>query len=48
MRTDAYKNLISAMDMLSEPPEVKFNAVSHTGGMEIIEMARGYKRHLIK
>jgi len=43
MRTDTYKNLLSAMDLLSKPPEIKFNTVSDTGGLEVIEEVRGHK-----
>jgi quinol monooxygenase YgiN len=43
IRSDDYRNLLSAMDLLSDPPEIKINTVSDTGGFEVIKEARGYK-----
>src|SRR5512143_1439503 len=37
IRTDNQRQLLALMDLLSEQYEVKFNAVSHTSGMELIE-----------
>ena len=33
---DSYRKLLALMDLLSEPPEIKFNTVSHASGMEYI------------
>ena len=36
IRTDNQRRLLALMDLLSEQPELKFNTVSHTAGMEFI------------
>ena len=33
---DNQRRLLALMDLLSEPPELRFNTVSHTAGMELI------------
>ena len=37
IRTDNQRQLLALMDLLSEQPELRFNTVSHTAGMELIE-----------
>ena len=37
IRTDNQRRLITLMDLLSEQPELRFNTVSHTAGMDLIE-----------
>ena len=37
IRTDNQRRLLALMDLLSEQPELRFNTVSHTAGMELIE-----------
>ncbi|MBE0428061.1 MAG: antibiotic biosynthesis monooxygenase [Nitrospirae bacterium] len=37
IRTDNQRRLLALMDLLSEPPELRFNTVSHTAGMDLIE-----------
>ncbi|MFI5295942.1 MAG: putative quinol monooxygenase [Thermodesulfovibrionales bacterium] len=37
LHTDNQRRLLALMDLLSEQPELRFNAVSHTAGMELIE-----------
>jgi len=34
---DSQRGLLVLMDLLSEQPEFRFNTVSHTAGMELIE-----------
>lgn len=34
---DTQRWLLSLMDLLSEPPELRFNTVSHSAGMDLIE-----------
>ena len=36
IRTDNHLRLLTLMDLLSEQPELRFNTVSHTAGMELI------------
>ena len=33
---DSQRWLLSLMDLLSEPPELRFNTVSHSAGMDLI------------
>lgn len=37
IRTDNHHRLMALMDLLSEQPELRYNTVSHTSGMELIE-----------
>ena len=37
IRTDNHRRLMALMDLLSKQPELRFNTVSHTSGMELIE-----------
>jgi len=35
--TDNQRQLLALMDLLSEQPELRFNTVTHTAGMDLIE-----------
>lgn len=37
IRTDNHRRLMALMDLLSRQPELRFNIVSHTSGMDLIE-----------
>ena len=37
IRTDNHRRILELMDLLSEQPELRFNTVSHTAGMDLIE-----------
>jgi quinol monooxygenase YgiN len=37
IRTDNQRRLLALMDLLSEQPELRFDTVSHTVGMDLIE-----------
>jgi quinol monooxygenase YgiN len=37
IRTDNHHRLMALMDLLNEQPELRFNTVSHTSGMDLIE-----------
>lgn len=37
IRTDNHRRLMALMDLLSRQPELRFNTVSHTSGMDLIE-----------
>jgi len=39
LRSPHYRNLLAAMDLSSEPPEVKFSTISKTEGMEVVQRA---------
>jgi quinol monooxygenase YgiN len=38
--SDDYRNVLLSMEMASEPPDVRFETVSHVSGMEMIEEVR--------
>ena len=40
IRTDNQRRMLALMDLLSEQPELRFNTVLHTVGMELIEEVR--------
>lgn len=40
VRSNNYRQLLAAMDLLAEPPEVKINAISYTAGLEAIQATR--------
>jgi len=37
IRTDNHRRLMALMDLLNEQPELRFNTVSHTSGMDLIK-----------
>jgi quinol monooxygenase YgiN len=37
IRSDSQRRLLSLTDLLSRQPELRFNTVSHTAGMDLIE-----------
>jgi quinol monooxygenase YgiN len=41
LRSPQYRNLLAAMDLSSEPPEVKFTTVLKTEGMELMQRVLG-------
>jgi quinol monooxygenase YgiN len=40
LRSEEYRNLLLVMEMAKEVPEVRFDVISHTSGLEAIERAR--------
>jgi quinol monooxygenase YgiN len=40
LRSDDYRHALFVTEMAVEPPEIKFQTISHSGGVEIIEKAR--------
>jgi len=44
LRSDDYRNMLFVTEMAVEPPEIKFQTISHSAGVEIIEKARGCVR----
>jgi len=40
LRSDQYRNILLVMEMALEPPEVRFDEVSRSTGVETIEQAR--------
>jgi quinol monooxygenase YgiN len=41
IRSPHYRNVLAAMDLSSEPPEVKFTTVLKTEGMEVMQRVLG-------
>lgn len=44
IRDKNYRKLLALMDFLSEPPQVKFNTISNTQGMEYVVRVLGLNR----
>jgi quinol monooxygenase YgiN len=40
LRSNDYRNVLLVTEMAVEPPEIKFQTISHSAGIEIIEKAR--------
>jgi quinol monooxygenase YgiN len=40
LRSNEYRNVLLVMEMALKPPEISFNTVSHSAGLETIERAR--------
>ena len=40
LRSEEYRDLFLVMEMAKEAPEVRFDEISHTSGLEAIERAR--------
>jgi quinol monooxygenase YgiN len=40
LRSNDYRKILALMELSSEPPEIRFNSVSHLGGLGVIEEAR--------
>ena len=41
LRTNTFKTLLMLMDFSRERPEIKFNTISHTAGIESVRLALG-------
>jgi len=40
LRSDRYRRLLLVMEMAEAPPEIRFDTISHTSGVDTIEKAR--------
>ena len=45
LRSEDYHRMLFLMELAAEPPEIKFQTISETGGIEVIEKARGATRN---
>ncbi len=45
LRSEDYRRLLLVMELAGEPPEIKFQTISETAGIEVIEKARGATRN---
>ena len=41
VRSDEFRRILAAIDLASEPPEIRFCSVASTSGIELIEEIRG-------
>jgi quinol monooxygenase YgiN len=44
LSSDHFRNVLLVMEMALEPPEIGFHTIEHSGGVEVIEKARGCRR----
>jgi len=44
IRSDEYRNLLLVLEMASMQPEIQFNKIANSTGIETIEKARGHAR----
>ena len=40
LRSDKYRKILLVVEMAAEPPEIRFDTISHSSGVETIELAR--------
>jgi quinol monooxygenase YgiN len=40
LRSDKYHKILLVVEMAAEPPEIRFDTISHSSGVETIELAR--------
>jgi quinol monooxygenase YgiN len=40
LRSDKYRKVLLVVEMAVEPPEIRFDTIAHTSGVETIEKAR--------
>ncbi len=45
LRSEDYRRMLLVMELAGEPPEIKFQTISETAGIEVIEKARGATRN---
>jgi quinol monooxygenase YgiN len=44
LRSDEYRNLLLVLEMATKQPEIRFDTISNSAGIEAIEKARGRAR----
>ena len=44
LRSDKYRNVLLVVEMAAEPPEIRFDNITHSSGVETIEQARIHTR----
>ena len=40
LRSDEYRRILLVVEMAAEPPEIRFDTIAHSTGVETIEQAR--------
>jgi hypothetical protein len=41
LRSDLYRTILAIMESASEPPELRFDMIGQTGGVEVVKVVRG-------
>jgi len=44
LRSDKYRKILLVVEMASEPPEIRFDSITQSSGVETIEQARSQTR----
>ena len=44
LRSDKYRKVLLVLEMAAEPPEIRFDTIEHSAGLERIEQARSQTR----
>ena len=44
LRSEKYRNILLVVEMAAEAPEIRFDTIAHSTGVEIIEQAREQAR----
>lgn len=47
LRSDEYRNLLLVLELAHEPPEIRFDTISSSTGIETIEKARSNARRIL-
>lgn len=40
LNSDAYRRILLVIEMAEEPPDIRFESITHAGGVEVIQQAR--------
>jgi hypothetical protein len=40
LKSDAYRRILLVIEMAEEPPDIRFDFIADSGGVEVIELAR--------
>lgn len=40
LKSDTYRRILLVIEMAEEPPDIRFDTITHSGGVEVIEQAR--------
>ena len=40
LKSDTYRRILLVIEMAEEPPDIRFESITHAGGVEVIEQAR--------
>lgn len=40
LKSDTYRRILLVIEMAEEPPDIRFESITHAGGVEVIQQAR--------